>query len=243
MKKSIKKLVMSSHKAVILAGGKGTRLYPITLEMPKPLIPVGKKPMINHIVDSLYSYGVREIAVLVSKEFKDDFDWWIKRYYSFKNSPVITILKENKPLGTFGGLYFLKKWIGKNHFFMINADNLSDINLNRMSLFHTKNNSLATIALTSVENPQDYGVVVCNSADIKEFIEKPKNPVSNYVNSGWYLISPEIFDYHPGPKFLMIEKDIFPKLVKTGRLTGFKFKEKWIDCGTWERYQKAQKMF
>ena len=72
---------MKNHKAVILAGGKGTRLYPITYEIPKPLLPVKRKPIINHLVDLFLEQGIRDIAVLVNKEFKDEFEWWEKRYY------------------------------------------------------------------------------------------------------------------------------------------------------------------
>ena len=108
-----------------------------------------------------------------------------------------------------------------------------------MATFHKKTNPVGTIALVKVNNPADYGVVVCNSDYIKSFIEKPKTPVSNYVNSGYYLLSPEIFRYHSGPQFLMIEKDIFPKIAKAGKLVGFKFQGKWIDTGTYDRYKEA----
>jgi len=109
-----------------------------------------------------------------------------------------------------------------------------------MAELHNKVNSLGTIALVEVEDPQHYGVVICNSNNkVKEFLEKPENPSSNYINSGLYLLNSEIMNYHPGPEFLMIEKDIFPKLVKEEKLAGFKFNGKWTDCGTWERYEKA----
>jgi NDP-sugar pyrophosphorylase family protein len=108
-----------------------------------------------------------------------------------------------------------------------------------MNNFHQKTNVPATIALVKVPNPQDYGVVVCKKGLVKEFLEKPENPPSNYINSGLYLLSPEIFKYHPGPKFLMVEKDIFPNLAKEKKLAGFKFKGRWTDCGTWDRYEKA----
>lgn len=108
-----------------------------------------------------------------------------------------------------------------------------------MTKFHQKMRSLATIALVEVSEPQNYGVVVCESNLVKRFLEKPSNPPSKYINSGLYLLSPEIFQYHPGPKFLMTETDIFPKLAKENKLAGFKFNGSWTDCGTWERYQQA----
>ena len=106
----MKNTSLKNYKAVILAGGKGTRLYPITKEIPKPLLPINKKPIINYLVDLFKNYGIKEIAVLVSKEDKQDFEWWKKRYYLKDNIRLIT---EEQPLGTFGGLYLLKEWIGK----------------------------------------------------------------------------------------------------------------------------------
>ena len=225
-------------KAVILAGGKGTRLYPITYEIPKPLLPIKKKPIMNYLVDLFLKAGVKEIGVLISQDFEKDFDWWKKRYYPKKK---IKFFKEKKPLGTLGGLYYLKKWIGKHDFFLTNGDELKKIDLKKMESFHKKTGKIATIALIKVKNPQDYGVVVCRNGIVDKFLEKPKNPPSKYINSGLYMFSPEIFGYHPGPKFSMIEKDLFPKLAKKGDLAGFKFQGEWTDCGTWLRYENSIK--
>jgi len=225
-------------KAVILAGGKGTRLYPITYEIPKPLLPIKKKPIINYLVDLFLKAGVKEIGVLISQEFEQEFVWWKKRYYSKKR---IKFFKEKKPLGTLGGLYYLKKWVSKDNFFLTNGDELKKIGLKKMEAFHRKTGKIATIALVKVKNPQDYGVVICKNGIVDKFLEKPKNPPSKYINSGLYMFSPEIFKYHPGPKFSMIEKDLFPKLAKKGELAGFKFQGKWTDCGTWSRYENSIK--
>ena len=226
-----------NYKAVILAGGKGTRLYPLTKEIPKSLLPVKKKPIINYLVDLFYSQNVREVAVLINKEFREEFNWWQKRYYSQNG---IKIFEENEPLGTFGGLWFLKDWLSDNLFFMTNGDELKEIDLFKMIDFQEKIKPLATIALVEVPNPQDYGVIVCNSDMVEEFLEKPENPPTKYINSGFYLLSSEIIKNHPGPKFTMIETDIFPKLANEKKLAGFKFNGRWMDCGTWERYAKAQ---
>ncbi|MDD2731855.1 MAG: nucleotidyltransferase family protein [Candidatus Pacebacteria bacterium] len=224
------------YKGVILAGGKGTRLYPITKEIPKPLLLVKRKPIINYLVELFYNQKVSEVAVLINKEFKEEFKWWKKRYFPKKN---IIFFEEEKPLGTFGGMFLLKEWIGKKPFFFTNGDELKEINLSKMADFHLKSEACATVALIEVSNPQDYGVAVCKDNIIEEFLEKPENPSSNYINSGFYLFSSDIFNYHKGPKFLMVEKDIFPKLAKEGKLAGFKFSGKWMDCGTFERYSKA----
>jgi NDP-sugar pyrophosphorylase family protein len=225
-------------KAVILAGGKGTRLYPITKTIPKPLLFINKKPIINYLVDLFLKQGIKEIAVLTNKEFEEEFFWWKKRYYPKKK---ILLIKEEKPLGTLGGLFYLKNWTSNKPFFLTNGDELKEIDLKKMAQFHQRYPVLGTVALVKVSNPRDYGVVVCNKGIIQEFLEKPKNPPSNYISSGLYLFSPEIFKYHPGPKFGMIEKDIFPKLTKEQKLAGFKFNGKWMDCGDWKRYAQALK--
>ena len=234
----MKKINLSDYKAVILAGGKGTRLYPVTEEIPKSLLPVKRKPIINYLVELFQNYGIKDIAVLISKDFQEEFDWWQKRYYPKNN---IKIVKENKPLGTFGGLFYLKDWLSQKPFFLTNGDELKKIDLLGMSKFHQKIETPATIALVKVADPKHYGVVICKNGKIQEFLEKPLNPSSSYINSGLYLLSPKIFDYHPGPKFLMIEKDLFPRLAKEKKLAGFKFNGAWMDCGTFTRYSEALK--
>lgn len=228
---------LSKFKAVILAGGKGTRLYPVTKEIPKPLLPIQKKPIINYLIDLFYSQGIKDIAVLISKDFREDFDWWQRRYFPKNN---IKLVEEKEPLGTFGGLCFLKDWLSNDSFFLTNGDELKRIDLKKMADFHQKLKTPATIALVKVPDPQHYGVVICKNGKVEQFLEKPKNPPSKYINSGLYLLCPEIFEYHTGPKFLMIEKDIFPKLAQENKLAGFKFNGSWTDCGTWERYEKAR---
>jgi len=238
------------QKAVILAGGKGTRLYPVTKEIPKPLLPVKRKPIINYLIDLFYSQGIKDIAVLIDKDFREEFDWWQKRYYPLTSSgqaPKIKLVEETRPLGTFGGLFFLKDWLSQEPFFLTNGDELKKIDLNKMNEFHQKLKSPATVALVEVSDPQHYGVVICKDGKVQEFLEKPENPPSKYISSGLYLLSHEIFNYLPRgeagypdqPKFSMIEKDIFPKLARENKLAGFKFNGGWTDCGTWERYEKA----
>ena len=227
---------LKEYKAIILAGGKGTRLYPITKEIPKPLLPVKKKPIINYLVDLFLERGIKDIAILINRDFREEFDWWKKRHYP-KNK--IKLVEEKKPLGTFGGLFLLKNWLKGNPFFLTNGDELKKINLKKMAEFHRKIETPATIALAKVPDPQNYGVVISKKGIVEKFLEKPKNPSSKYINSGFYLLSSEIFDYHPGPVFSMIETDLFPKLAKDKKLAAFKFQGKWADCGTWEKYEKT----
>jgi len=238
---------LSNLKAVILAGGKGSRLYPITKEIPKPLLPVKRRPILNYLIDLFHSFGIKEIAILINKVLRENFDWWEKRYYP-KNK--IKIVEEKKPLGTFGGLWLLRNWLKDSPFFLTNGDELKKINLIEMINFHQKSKTPATVALVKVSNPRDYGVVICKKGIIQEFLEKPSpaqilkkfmagKKSANYINAGLYLFSPEIFNYHPGLKFSMVEKDILPKLAKEKKLAGFKFNGKWLDCGNWRGYERA----
>ena len=227
------------NQAIILAGGKGTRLRPITHEIPKPLIPVGGQPIINYLVDLFYNHEVKDITVIVNEDDLQDFKWWHKRYYSFGQNPEISFYQEQGRLGTFGSLIDLKDEL-QDQFFLTNGDELKELNLDELTKFHYRKDVPATIALAKVENPEDYGVAICENGFIKEFKEKPDNPPSNYISSGLYLLTPEVFEYHPGPgRFAMVEQNLFPNLAEEGRLGGFKFEGKWQDTGTWQRYQKA----
>ncbi len=230
-------------KGVILAGGLGTRLRPVTLETPKPLLTVRRKPILNHLLEFFQNRGIRKSFLLVNNNHKDDYLWWKRRY---KNDlpKNLKIYVEPEPLGTFGGLKYLQKEL-KATFILSNGDELKDFDLSRLVEFHKKHpcRPLATIALVQVPNPSDYGVPVMVATAIKTFLEKPKNPLSNYISSGLYVLEPEVFDYADFNKgFLMIEKDIFPKLAKAGKLVGYKVKNgRWFDCGTFTRWEKAIK--
>ena len=181
---------------------------------------------------------------MINKGFRNDFDWWKERYYPSAGSgqvPKISFFEETEPLGTFGGFWQLKNELSESDFFVSNGDELKKINLKKMLDFHQKKKLPATIALVKVPNPQDYGVVLCKNGVVQEFLEKPKNPPTKYINSGLYLLNREIFDYHPGPKFSMIEKDLFPRLAREQKLAGYKFQGRWMDTGTFSRYEVAIK--
>lgn len=234
---------MDNIKAVILAGGKGTRLHPVTLESPKPLLTVKRWPILNHLIDFLVKYGVDEIDILISESHQQDFAWWKKRYK--KALPRKTRLHiEREALGTFGGLKFVKPPLKKT-FIMTNGDELKDFNLEEAYNFHIKNpaHPIATIALVKVSDPSHYGVPIMDGDMIKEFLEKPQNPPSDYVSSGFYFLEPEVFKYADWSKgFLMIERDIFPKIAADGKLAGYRIDNgRWYDTGTFERWEKAIK--
>ncbi|MBW2985478.1 nucleotidyltransferase family protein [Candidatus Woesearchaeota archaeon] len=225
-------------KAVILAGGKGTRLRPLTYETPKALLPVHGKTLTEHLFDLFKRHGITEVFLSIGylgekikDYFKDGKEFGVDIKY----------LEENEPLGTAGPLKLAKNELTES-FLVSNGDELKDINLDEMYKQHKKNKALVTIALTKVEDPSQYGVAKLDGEKILEFIEKPKKgeAPSNLINSGLYIIEPEIIDMIPDG-FAMLEKEVFPKLAKQGRLFGYAFSGQWFDTGNMERYDKALK--
>ena len=235
------------QKAIILAGGKGTRLHPITLETPKPLLTVKKQPIINYLLDIFKKHGIQEVKIIIKEPDKEDFFWWRRRYEVKFDLRSITFEVEKEPMGTLGYVYHnLRDWIGDEPFFMSNADELKTVDLDKMHDFHVSNSGLATIALMEVENPSDYGVAVMEGPKIVKFLEKPENPPSSFISGGFYLLSPEALsqvNLTDDAKFLMIEKDLFPKLALSGKLLGFESSGPFFDCGTFERLEKAIRHF
>ena len=228
------------RKAVLLVGGKGTRLKPLTDKTPKALLEVHKKAVTEHIFDLLKKYGIRDIILCVG-HLKDK----IKDYFGDGSNFGVNIayIEEDEPLGTAGPLKLAKKYL-KGSFIVSNGDELKNINIPRMFRLHKRKDALATIALTTVEDPSHYGVARLDGSRIIEFVEKPKKEEapSNLINAGFYIMEPEVIDMIPDG-FSMLEKDVFPKLAKLGRLRGFPFAGQWFDIGTIERYKLAEKQW
>lgn len=226
-------------KAVILCGGEGTRLRPLTYEIPKPMVPVQGKPIVEHLIDLFKKYGIFEIVLSVGY-LKDK----VKTHFGdgSKYGVKITYIEENSPLGTGGPLRLCKDIINET-FIVSNGDELKNINIPEMiGKCHKPNNAIGTIALTTVQDPSAYGVAKLDGYKILEFVEKPprgKAP-SNLINSGFYVFEPEIFDFIPkGASSL--EKDVFPKLAKKGRLCGYPFSGQWFAVGNIDQYEIAIK--
>jgi len=224
-------------KGFILAAGEGTRLYPLTLEIPKPLLPVGKIPIINYLVELFLKSGVDDIKMNVQKKHLEDFYKWKATYFPRE---IIEFIVEEKLTGTFTPLMKTEEDWFSEPIVVSNGDELKDIDLKEMIRWHFDQNSIATIGLVKVENPQAYGVARLEDNKIIEFVEKPKNPPSQYINSGTYVLNPEIRNYYPkGAEFAMVETDLFPKLAKEGKLYGYKLSGRWMDTGTFQRWEEA----
>lgn len=225
-------------KGIILAGGQGTRLHPITLEIPKPLLTVKRKPIIQYLVELFRKHGVDEIFVLVNVNDIEMFERWKKDH----NNTNIELIAEDKRQGTWGGI---KKYLQSDlyeTFLVSNGDELKESHIGEHYTFHKKNNALVTIATVEVSNPRDYGVLVSDGEGrVLEFHYKPQNPPSPYIMSGIYIAEPELFSLQPDKDVISFEEDILPIVIEAGRLHEFRATGAWYDCGTFERYEKAIK--
>ena len=227
-------------KGFILASGEGTRLRPLTLEIPKPLLPVGKIPIITYLIELFLKYGVDDIKVGVQKSHMEDFYKWKATYFPTEN---IELVVEPKPSGTFTPIAknLDSKWFSEP-IVVSNGDELKDLNLKKMIDWHFEKKAFVTVGLVKVENPKAYGVALMEGDKIIEFLEKPEKPPSSYINSGLYIMDPGIRNYYPeGKDFASLETDLFPKLAKEGKLFGYKWEGKWFDCGDFLRWEKAIK--
>lgn len=230
-------------KAVILSGGKGTRLRPLTDVIPKPMLPIGGKPHLEHIVELLKDNGVDHIIFStgylheqVVEHFGDGSKYGIK--FDYKEDGDI-------PLGTAGAIKNCENLLDlepHESFIVFNGDILTDLDVFFMYFGHmidSKPNRI-TIALTPVENPSQFGVAVLDGRNIIEFVEKPDNPdYGNLINSGVYILDKEVLDFIPKNKFCMIETEVFPFYAKYGNLYTYTEQMYWLDIGTHERYQQA----
>ena len=225
--------------AVILCGGKGTRFRPITYEIPKVMLPIQGKPILEHIIELFKKFGVHQVYLSVGylkEKIKEHFG--DGRRFGLK----INYLEENEALGTAGPLRMLAGKMEKP-FFVANGDELKDVDLSDMYKTHLDHQGRITIALTTVEDPSQYGVADLSGFKILRFIEKPAKGTapSNLISSGLYILDPSIIDMIPANGFAMLETEVFPKVAIEGKLVGYPFSGQWFDTGNIERYEKALK--
>lgn len=227
--------------SIILAGGEGTRLRPLTYKMPKALIPVQGKTLTEHSMDIFRNIGISDFYLSISYLADQMIEYF---GHGEKFGVKIKYLQEKNRMGTAGPLLILKQTsdIPRQDFFMCNGDNLFACDFKAMLAEHQKNKALATIALVEVEDPTPVGIAKLDGDRIIEFVEKPtrENAPSKYANSGYYIISPEIFKFLPDKDFVMMENEIFPAVAKAGGLFGFKSNAQWFDTGTPERYERVK---
>ena len=223
-------------RGIILSGGWGTRLRPLTCTIPKTLIPVVNKPVMERQILLLKAAGVKEIVLAVSvmseviqDYFKDGSKLGIKIHYT----------DEKFPAGTAGAMKLAEEYLKGDKFFMLNGDVILNFDFSKMLEFHEKSGGIGTIASKLVEDPSRYGVLIADKEtnQIIEFLEKENyhpsdNEVSKMpINAGVYLLEPEILSIIPKDKKVSIEREIFPKLAKNQDLYHYPIEGIWKDIG------------
>src|SRR6478609_345377 len=228
-------------KAVILAGGEGTRLRPLTSNQPKPMMPIANVPMMEHIVKLLAEHGFDDIVVTVAfmanhirNYFGDGSEFGVRMRYA----------TEEAPLGTAGSVRNAKDELDET-FLVISGDVLTDIDLGKVLDFHAQSGAMATIGLVHVENPLEFGIVITREdGSIERFLEKPTwgQVFSDTINTGIFVLEPEIFDFIPGGRPVDFSGEVFPALLEAGKpLFGAVADGYWEDVGTLESYVSAHK--
>ncbi|MFH0870279.1 MAG: nucleotidyltransferase family protein [archaeon] len=224
-------------KAVILAGGIGERLRPLTETIPKVMMNVQGRTLIEHVFDILKRAGITEVYLSIG--YMADK---IQAYYGDgkKFGMKIHYLVEKERLGTGGWMRLIER--PGEDIFVMNGDNLYDLDLREVYRSHRKMKADATIVLTKVGDVRHYGIVELKDDRIMRFVEKPtpEEAPSDYANSGYYVFSPSVFDFMPADKdAFMLEKDLFPAIAQKGLLCGFRSSAQWFDTGTHEQLRKV----
>lgn len=226
-------------KAVIMAGGQGTRLRPLSCDLPKPMVPIMNRPMLEHIILLLRQHGITEIAVtlcylpeVIEDYFGDGGRWGVNlRYYL-----------EETPLGTAGSVHNADDFLDET-FLVISGDALSDFDLTRAVQYHRERRALATLLLTRVESPLEYGVVMAEpDGRIRQFYEKPgwSEVFSDTVNTGIYVLDPGIFKFFRKGQPFDFSKDLFPIFLREKEpLFGYVAEGYWSDIGNLEQYRQS----
>jgi mannose-1-phosphate guanylyltransferase/phosphomannomutase len=227
-------------KAVVMAGGFGTRIQPLTNSRPKPMLPIMNKPMMEHTMMMLKDLGITEFIVLlyfkpeiIQDYFKDGSDFGINIKYVVPDDDY----------GTAGAVKLAQEYIGDENFIIISGDLVTDFNFKKLFKFHEENKSKLSIGLTSVENPLQFGVVIANEEHvIEKFLEKPSwgEVFSDTINTGIYILEPEILDYIPENENFDFAKDLFPTLMeKKIELMAYNLKGYWRDVGNPQSYREV----
>ena len=229
-------------KALILAGGKGAKMRPLTLELPKAMLPVKGRPILEYTIELLKKNDIREIYIATSHLGEK-----IKEYFGdgSRFSVKIHYIDEKKDLGTGGALKSALAHMGQDSFILIWGDVLIDIDLADLIDFHLEDTPLMTIALTSVSDPSEYGAARLHRDMVVDFEEKPKKSVdvSHLVTAGVHVVDPKIAEYFPNKASFMLEQDVLPRLIEDEQIRGYIFDGLWFDVGTSDIYQRAIKQW
>ncbi|KAL6783718.1 GMP1 [Auxenochlorella protothecoides x Auxenochlorella symbiontica] len=219
-------------KALVLVGGYGTRLRPLTLTVPKPIIDFGNKPMICHQIEALKEAGCDEVVLAINYRPQVMMDFL--KEWEEKLGIKITCSQEPEPMGTAGPLALARHILEDGHgtpFFVLNSDVICEYPLKEMLEVHRASGAEATILVTKVEDPSKYGVVVTTpDGRVDRFVEKPRVFVGDRINAGIYCLNPSVLD-RIQPRPTSIEKEVFPAIAADGRLHTMNLEGYWMDVG------------
>jgi mannose-1-phosphate guanylyltransferase / phosphomannomutase len=226
-------------KAVVMAGGEGTRLRPLTSNQPKPMVPIVGKPCMEHILELLKQHGFEDVIVTVAF-----LPQAIRSYFGDGESLGMTIgySVEDSPLGTAGSVRLASDRLDET-FLVISGDALCDVDLGELVRFHREKGAAVTIGLKSVDNPLEFGIVVTDEEGrIERFLEKPSwgQVFSDTINTGIYVMEPEVLKHVPDDRPYDFSKELFPLLLEMGRpLYGYVMDGYWQDIGNLDQYKQA----
>ncbi|HOQ36576.1 MAG TPA: mannose-1-phosphate guanyltransferase [Acetivibrio sp.] len=226
-------------KAIIMAGGEGSRLRPLTCDLPKPMVPIMNVPIMEHIIELLKSHGITEIGVtlmylpqIIKDYFGDGSNFGVNLHY----------FTEDTPLGTAGSVKNAEKFLDET-FIVISGDSLTNMNISSAVEYHKSKKALATLVLTTVDVPLEYGVVITDkNGSITGFLEKPSwgEVFSDTVNTGTYILEPEVLAYLEKGKKEDFSQDLFPMLLsKKEPMFGYVMNDYWCDIGDLQAYLQA----
>jgi mannose-1-phosphate guanylyltransferase len=225
-----------SLKAVILVGGPGTRLQPLTYDTPKSMVPVLNKPFMEHTIAYLRHFGIEEIILTLNY-----LPEVIQNYFGdgSKVGARLAYCVEGNPMGTAGAVKNAEKYLDDT-FVVLNGDVFTDLDIADMLACHQRQGAKATISLSWVDNPSAFGVVETDhDGRVRRFMEKPRpnEATTNWINAGTYILEPEVLQYIPANSHYMFERGLFPLLLEMDKpVYGYPFSGYWLDMGTPGKY-------
>jgi mannose-1-phosphate guanylyltransferase len=223
-------------KAVVLVGGEGTRLRPLTETIPKPLLPFMNRPFLDHVLDYLAGHGIEEV-ILSSSYMESEFHEFLE---GRGGGPELTWITEPQPLGTSGAVAGARQYLDGT-FFVVNGDVLTDLDLDALLSFHRDRRAVATIALTPVDDARPFGLVERDDdGRVLAFREKPTDRIPGEINAGTYVLEPDVLRRVPEGVMVSIERETYPDLIDRGEpVFAFLSDAYWRDLGTPAAYLAA----
>lgn len=227
-------------KGIILVGGRGTRLRPLTFFRPKPLVPLVNRPFLEYQLDLLRRHGVDEVILCVNYQARK-----LMRHFADGNrfGLAIRYAAEEEPLGTAGALKNAAPFLDSEPVIVLNGDILTDLDLGQVLQTHRQTSAWATLTLVEVDDPTRYGLVILDRRGrVQRFLEKPSwDEVSaRTINAGIYVLEPSVFDYIPAGREVSVERETYPQLLSRGiPVSGHVARSYWLDIGTPDKYLQA----